>query len=584
MSYPNYPNYPNQQAAPVARKKKVNIWIIIAIIVALLFCCCITIGVGGYFAYSNGMLNGTIFDSIIGTLFGGRADPLAKVLPEDSQGYVSVDFLKLVVNKDYDDIINAFARHSGDPDINNKEELIKKMDESLDDAWGVTLTDDIMPWIGTYMGASFWDVSSGYSYSSSTSSTFVFAIEARDQAKADEFVQKVISHLEDQNSTDTDEQEYQGVKIYVNGETNVFARSGGILYIGNDSSKIEAAIDAQKGTSLSQNEEYKNTIASLPQDRVITMYLSPDVLKDLQSSSSSSIPTIDYGKGVALAVSSFDKGLKVDYVSMIDSSNLSPEVKAMLEAGSGADSNLTKFFSSDTILFAGGNKFNLGWEYAQKLLEDSLGSSSDLEESMSMVEEQIGFNPMSDLFPIMDGSYAIGVTNDNDSILNMAANVPLGFQAIFQTSKPDEMNTVVNNFVDALGNQPGVNTDENTGDGFSYYSIEAGELTGSAGPILSVGFKEPYLLLATNSDMLNTFDKQGDSLANNDKFKEAWDALPGNMKPSIYVDFASMKGLIEDMGGTDLEPLTPLDRLVMGSKLVNGDLSTTTILIFINKD
>jgi hypothetical protein len=570
----SYNSYPQSSNAPVKSKSKTGI--IIAIVAVVVICCCLVGAGGGYFLYQGGYLN-----NLIGRLFGG-SEPVAQVMPANTDLYVSVDFLKLVVNTDYDDIINAFAENADNPDIRNKQDIVQKIDESLDESLGVTLTDDILPWIGTYIGIGFTDFQMD-DYGNPQMESFVVAIQARDKVKADEFIQKVISNQEDQTGENFDTEEYQGAIIYYQdldySQTSI-ARSNDIVYISTDFDNIKQAIDAQKGDGLDSSAAFKDATSGLPGSRVMTIYASPTVFDEITSTSSVSSSTfgaLDIMDNAGLSISVVDEGIKLDLVTTYNLDQLSEQERQMLEEGGGS-TEVARYFPANTLIYYAGNHLDRTWATYRDIIE-GYSSSSDFEESMNMAEDQVGFNPDTDLLPILDGAYAIGFYEDNDSFLNQNADVPLGFLGVFETSQVDQMNSLVADFTDSMDNQTGMRVNDNSSGDLTYYEVED-KLSGDI--VFGYGLYQHYLMLGTNGQLLEQATQNSDSLSQNNKFNDVWGNFSG-MKPMLYVDLAGIIDMAENLSGANLGILTPIDALAAANGNLQGRTTKTSIILFISR-
>jgi hypothetical protein len=567
---------PQPSAAPVKTKSRTGI--IIAIVAIVVVCCCLVAAIGGYFLYQGGYLN-----SIMGRLFGG-AEPVAKVMPEDTDVYMSIDFLKVVINTDYDSIINAFAENASNPDIRNKQDIIRQIDDTLDSSLGVNLSDDIFPWIGTYVGLGFSDFRMDDNGSPQMDS-WVLAIQARDKTKADDFIQKVVQYQEDQSGENFDSEDYQGATIYYLEEyysPMAITRSNDIVYLSTDRSDIKKAIDAQRGNGLSNNAAFKDAMSSLPSNREMTLYAGPEVFDEIAQYSSPyssyTFGSLDIIQNAGLALSVVDAGLKLDLATVYKMDQLSDQQRQMLEQG-GGNTDIAQYYPADTLIFLAGNHLDNAWVTYRDLIVNSLGSSSDFEDSMSMAEDQIGFNPDTELFPLLDGAYALGVYEDNDSILNQNGGIPLGFLGVFETSQTDQMNNLVANFTDSMDSQRIANVNENSTGNLTYYELEENV---SSDVILGYGLYNRYLMLGTNGQTLEQATQNNDSLGQNTKFKDVWGNFSG-MKPVLYIDLAGIIDMAENLTGENLGILTPIDALAAASSNLSGSSTKTSIILFISK-
>jgi len=89
----------------------------------------------------------------------GGSKTVAQAVPQGAEAYASIDLLKMM-DANVEDTVTAFTKNT-DADITTQQELIDKMDQDLEDSYGVTFSDDVKSWLGTSAAVFVNDLESG---------------------------------------------------------------------------------------------------------------------------------------------------------------------------------------------------------------------------------------------------------------------------------------------------------------------------------------------------------------------------------------------------------------------------------------
>ena len=129
----------------------------------------------------------------------------------------------------------------------------------------VNYQTDIAPWLGQKVGVFFTTLGQNSQGSS--------VIETTNPQAALAFAQKA-------NGTSGSPKTVDGVSVQTAQDgTTAYATEGNFLFVG-DEAGVEAAIKADKGDSLGDNSDFKNSIGDLPSDRLGTLYTVPKTFID----------------------------------------------------------------------------------------------------------------------------------------------------------------------------------------------------------------------------------------------------------------------------------------------------------------
>jgi hypothetical protein len=535
-------------AAKPPQKSNRNLYIGLAVgagVIGLLCICLIIVGVVVWQTGLLGRLN-----------IGGSADTAVKAMPADTPMYVGIDLRNFTPEK-LDRVLKPFADLLEDETgVSNGDDAMAQIDESLSD-YDMTVENDIRPWIGQYAGLGLSNLEFD-SYGSLESYDLVISIETLNQAKADAFLEKLRAGLEE-DGLDFDETQYKNVTLYVAesdySDDTVMARSGNLVLFGNSETAIQQAIDAQKGDSLSKNKVYQSLIKQLPSDRLVTVYLSGDQYQDLvdelmgsvgglygNTSATPNVPVVWTDMAVSLGI--VDAGLRFDTVTAYDAAKLTAAQREMLTALKTAPKS-DALFPQDTVLYLTGQRLDQTWLIYRDLLSET-GLTSDVDEAMRMLEDQVGLNPDTDFFPYLNGEYAMGLFPSSDGALSMAG-IDLGMVLMAKTSDPQVQ---INAFQDMSSNVEalGLEMDEVSADNMNLF-----DLSTYGTPMITFGVGHNYLLFGTSQESLQALFAGQPGLDKSETYRQAFKAFPGGLQPVAYIDVAGVANLIPSMYMSELD-------------------------------
>jgi hypothetical protein len=573
-------NMPESQTPPPEPQKKLGgkIWIIIAAVALLLICCCL--------AATAALFYFDPFDwGILGRLIGGY-DPVAKTMRADSDLYISLDLLKFL-SADSREVFDAFASSAENSEFGNRDEFISNLDEGMKEAYGVTFTDDIQPWIGQYLGLSFLDLELD-SYGGPESSAWLAVAESRDKKAAAEFITKLVAETQTIYGSEFRMTTYEGVDIYeliteYEDEQFAVATYKSYVYLAKNAQCIQDALDAYKGDSLYENEELKDTLSSLPDSHILSAFISPDFMTSVVDSSLSDsgfqADGFNAARSIGMSLSTTNEGVQIDYAINYIPENMNEYQNEKLNSDFSA-SEIIGFFPENTLFFVADSHLDLTWKMYRQMIVDNIGSEDDFNESMQLLENEIGFNPDRQLLPILDGVYGIGVFNESGGLIQDELEIPLGLLGVFGSSQPDQLQRIVSDTANNLERLGLVNVNQETYGNMTYYEMSIFLMGGS---LPSFGTQGEYLFLGTSVEALLGSQQSGRSLKDNALLIETWDAFPSNMEPIGFINFREFLTLIEDINYEQYPALNPIKSIGIAQGPLKGNTQTASMILFIDK-
>ena len=218
-----------------------------------------------------------------------QADPLAKVMPADTMGYISFNTRPDRLPY-YDVAAKAWA------DVPEAEQIEDGLKAAIQFA-GFDWEDDIQSWLGDRVAIGLVDLggyeaptpalpgdTSPYSYPRYRSPEMVVAAQVTDRAQLDQFLAAYRASRESQLTGDSAmmDQTYRGIPIVYAALDSEFAPVGEAYAVIDDvvvlssngpdglKKSIDAALD---GTGLSASEDFNQTMDALPEANVFAFYV-----------------------------------------------------------------------------------------------------------------------------------------------------------------------------------------------------------------------------------------------------------------------------------------------------------------------
>jgi hypothetical protein len=477
----------------------------------------------------------------------GAPTESATAIPAEAQVYVNFDLAIVRDGEAWDTIVATF------PDGFDEDELgtdpLAELDALLFEETGMTLSEDVIPWVGRSAGFATWGVDlDGFEQPSA-----IVAVKVRDGEAADLFLERLVTS---QGGAVVDV--VDGVAIWGiedGQETGFAARAGDMLVAGPDQASVRAAIQTVAGVrpALADDPEYQETIAALPRGTGdLLVYVPSAIWADLGRLTNPYVygfgaPTPDVddqldsmGAG-AVTATMVDEGLRFDSAWFTD------------DPGYGADPVAIAQVPDDALFFA-------AWTS-----QAALDAYADLAEAFGdELRDFTGLDPISDVIEPLSGSIAVyGRPIDplTPEMLDLAFGVRLGLD------DPARMSQTVAALTDLVASEEpgviGVQGDRHVLD------LEGNSvLYGVSGYWLDFGW---------NTDP--AADAAGRSITETELYDELTGTLDG--EPVFYVDIASLIERYappEDEVRTQLRPVRYMagtldggDGLLSGSLLIAID-------------
>jgi hypothetical protein len=530
-----------------------------------------------------GLIIAGVLVGVFGSRLFGGGDPIASVAPGDTLVYVNIDLVKLR-SEELANIADVFQEIA---ETEKKQTPLQTMDEAMSDEYGMSFTNDVMPWIGQY--GAFMIVGGNFQ---TGDLDYLVVIEARNKKSADEFITKFTSAMEDKQATPFDISEEDGLKLYIHrsdySKTNdiVICRAGKYIYYANSKDTIVEAANRKKNESLGNVAAYKNAMKSLPKDRIASIYLSGDIYSEFSPVLQDEIPYYlpsDMGlAGMAFSISAIDEGLRSDIVVAYDPEKMDDFEKESLKAKYN-NPKAIDLLPGDTFFFLGANS---SLSPGRILQDGSPLYTQDYKEALDLITTEYGID-VQELFNLLSGEIALGIGPAHDGLLAQTG-ISMGMTILASTDDEDGFNAWIDDVLNAVKTKLLVTYDTKDVD-FGKYRLQEFTMPdiGQNSTLLFYGVDNGYFILGTSEDMLDKGLNSKDTLSDNEIFRETWKAFPSGSVPYLYLNTTGLlDSLSQQLGllGADFD-VNRFDKIpVLGISLnqTKSNTRSLTIIIFVD--
>jgi hypothetical protein len=371
-----------------------------------------------------------------GRLF-GQYDAAATVMPDKTQVYVGINLLHLK-QKDIDLLTNLLSRPvalepteryafnveslyeystsktASEVPVNMVAQPVKSFVSAAQADYGIKFPDDLMPWVGQYLGVGIVEIPTDISLSP----RLLITAEARDRRAADRFLNRLIREYQGGYSESFD---HRGVVVHmlvndVNQETLAFCRSGSMVMFALDNKTIREALDTISANSLSNNPVFIELMKRYPNNHLINAYITRGAVDSFTNAGPAAaliglfaLPStsLTSWQGAFVSAGLDNDQIQLDVHSLIDRRSLSGRDRRFL-AQSGSPGKTADLLPEETVVYLTGFRTDLLWEtFTENLI--AADKHYDILASVRNLELIFGMNMQDDLIKYMDDEWAVGL-------------------------------------------------------------------------------------------------------------------------------------------------------------------------------
>jgi hypothetical protein len=520
-----------------------------------------------------------------GRLAGG-VEKSAEAIPADAVVYMGINLLQ-ANPENLDRILKPILSKVETSEYSDAAGMLAQLDQDLQGELGITFIDDIQPWLGQYASLGISNLQLDMYGGLSEVPNLVVAIETRNTGAADDFLEKLAGSAAEDNGEPLNEQEYQGVTIYTTpGDELAFARSGRLVLFAPSVEDIQSGIDAQAGESMADNDQLKSLEQKLAKDRLLTIFVDGAVYDDLLQNMASTgmlgslAVTQSPFEALAMSLGIVDEGLRMDFVYAMNP-ELAAEGQSAALIGRLDTGQLAEVVPGDTMLLFASQELGKAFSNAQAGFPED--TRADFEESIQMLNQELGIDLQQDLLAYLDEEWGIAVMPGEATALG----IPLGVVILSHINDQAALKVTLDSLAETF-EQLGVTvTTATAGDSYTY-----GLGDPIMGNVLFIGLSPDYLVIGTGPEQVQAvLNPDGESLAETAEYKDVWEHFPRQQAPIVYLELAALLDYLQAnmpqydpaMVGDQVDILYAIPYAGMGGQILNDHEVQVTLIIFVEQ-
>ncbi len=522
-------------------------------------------------AISGIILVAVIAAAVAGTVLwrGRNGDPFASArsIPADMDFVVTFDALALSDSERLQAFVDAFAVPMVEAEMidDYPDDLLGAIDEAMAEANGLTLTDDVIPWIGRSVSIAGtvprFDDPGDYQPDFS----FLVSADVRDSQAAEEFVDTILDEM-GENNVGVTATEIAGIAGYSidMGEGQPGAAmvlTDNALIIGTDDDVAAAVAARDAGLSIADDAVFESTMSQLSSNRLVSVYIAPTAFTGVTDLAALAGPEAEIDAGEppftagAAAVSLVDEGLLFSYV-LVGAEGM--------EGALAPDTDVLASLPAGTLGFvsvAGSGESNSA-AFDERAL-------TDLGYPLDELSAQIGVDVVA-LIESLSGDLTIAATETREGAIAASTDVPVGVVGALGLTEPGPIAEVLSMLEDLyresgadVGQSGGVTTVSFDGEDIASYSVS-----------------DELLVIGTGSDLVaDVVAGSGSGLVDSAMYQEL-DALVVGDGLIFYADIARIVGLVPTTSN-ESAVFAPLRGTGFGGE-VRGDTLLMEVLVLVD--
>ena len=525
----------------------------------------------------------------------GRYDAVAEKMPASTDVYVGINLLEViqmqdseqlgmlglplmaVFGEDLEELSNLSGSGTGKIDIQAAISSLLLAETGLD------LNEDILPWAGQYAGIGFEVYSDEFGYGSNDEKV-ILAMEARNSKAADDFLKKLSLNLENRQSMDISEYEYEGVLVYSASRGRLlFARVENLVAFSPTEATLLSLIDStQKDQTLSEDLVYKKLVSQTQSGSLARMYINGMSVGDVMYgefrgemglfSQVFSSPVAAAAEGTLVTLSVDKDTLRFDSLMAVDSRQVDADDLDWLSK----KSDVFSLVADDALVVLSGNNIAKSWRNYSQV--------DDIDEELS---SEFGFNVTRDLFNYLDEEWVLSLNPAQDGLLYQTGLPMVG---VF-VAKSDDMTNLqrtIRSFNSFAMQEGGVQLETYSFLGSDLYEVIVGSRN-CWEPMMAYSAADNHLFFGSSAQPILNLYEEEKKLIETPRFKLVEEEISGGSRQTFYLDVVGLLQFMDqndDFSSRDLEDLEPYikDIIAVGAaqRLINNDIIHVELIFISN--
>lgn len=459
---------------------------------------------------------------LIVSQFGASGGTSLQAIPDDVDVLVRFDFQEYTDNERVDRLVSAFsgplaaAGHIDSADV----DLLQLIDEELQSELGVTIEEDISPWIGEDLSVGMW-----FDPPIGSEPSFLVSIGVGDRAAAEQFVEKLL----DQASVEITRSDHDGGTLFAALDNS---SDDGVVWLGDDMmlistelAPIDSAIETMREESIVDDPDYLRVTDELPETPLVEFYMSDSLVEKMATGAgmiggadAELIDMLETIGSTGATISLNDEGIQFDAIQVNDGDN--EWFQALAFDGSGLVTGLPR----STLGF-------LGFTFPGDLITDLMGVDVDdgtIEEAEDFFSQTFGVDLVGELLPALGPNILLAAVQSSEGMLASELDVPIGVIFAMDISDRGPIEKVLAGLEEFAAEE-----------GVTFSGENPRVILVDGQPAAAYALTDSSLSIATSGDLLGSFlDGSGD-IGENPTYRRLDDALVGSGL-TVYFDIAAI--------------------------------------------
>jgi hypothetical protein len=521
---------------------------------------------------------GALGAAVAWTTLVGSAFASAEAVPADADFVVTFDLLQVRDSEPVDRLIKAFTRPAARQGMieDGEVDVLSEIDEAMEREIGLTVSDDVIPWIGRSVSLALW-IDGNPASPDFDEDDFggVWVSGVRDQGAAAEFVRDLAKVVARETGGSIESSSVGGgdLTIVRTGDPTVeglFAYlDSDLMILGIREGDVQRALAARDGGSILEHDGYQEVIAALPDNRLVAGYMDVGWVEDMYRAEAEAFgpqagmvtDMIEAYDGFGMALTLHDAGVAFDGVALVD-----PAAEPPIDSLDAADLVFPSRLPDQTLVMA-----------AAPLPEDAIAEALDsirnidpgiYDDAMSQVTEIVGFDLVGDVLPHLGREVVLAMVTTPDGLLARQTNFNIGGVFGIGVTDADVVSDAVARLEDvALDN------------GLVVRSLGAASVVEAEGQeAFAYGLSEEDLVFGTGPTVVEVLlEGSGSSLDDNPRYAQLDGLLPGTGLP-VFVD---LQGLFDafEWNGPERSIADPLQAIGFGGEVSDRVVGYTMFVL-----
>jgi len=260
-------------------------------------------------------------------------DPFAstRAIPRGAQVVVTFDLLQVRDTSEIQALVDAFAEPlAATGEVDAGFDIVEEIDGAWEEEMGITLSDDVVPWVGRSASVAVWP--DGSSFVETEDVQVLISVAVRDAGGAEAFVNKLFAAAVAQEGGTLATGNIDGRQTWSYTPDDEWSDpihvmlDDDLLLAAPEEKTLRSALSASESGGLGADEAFRNAIDRLPTDRAVAFYVSADVIRDAYRDpsfaelgvSDDALDMLEGWEAMAASMTLADEGIRFDVVQTLE--------------------------------------------------------------------------------------------------------------------------------------------------------------------------------------------------------------------------------------------------------------------------